>query len=131
MSYHKVIYDKLFPYAPYLNERIGVEMLVEVGQDPLEALKQCKDIVEGFYQDSLKSANNAQLQPSIEQLPPVIQQKEEPETKLSREDKQKKLIMGCTALEGADGLYSYKLLIKTNPHLQETYRIKLVELSNK
>jgi len=32
MSYHKVIYEKLFPYAPYLNERIGIEILVETGQ---------------------------------------------------------------------------------------------------
>jgi len=78
MSYHKVIYEKLFPYAPYLNERIGIEILVETGQSPYDALQNAKDIVDQFYK------LNAPQQPIPEthsivadnQIVPIVQVEE-------------------------------------------------------
>lgn len=52
MSYHKVTYEQIFPSSAYLNERIGIEILVEKGQDPESALMECKKIVSDFHKKS-------------------------------------------------------------------------------
>lgn len=52
MSYYKVIFAKLYANSAFLNERIGIEILVEQGQDPKEALQEAKRISDEFHKES-------------------------------------------------------------------------------
>ena len=120
MSYHKVIYEKLFPYAPYLNERIGIEILVETGQSPEDCLKEAKDIVDKFYSSNTPQLIETHSIVADNAVVPIVDIKadEPPPTKLTKEEQQKKYLTDCTTIEE---LNTFKLLVKNNQHLQETF----------
>jgi hypothetical protein len=132
MSYHKVIYEKLFPYAPYLNERIGIEILVETGQSPEDCLKEAKEIVDKFYASNLPQSLFPETHSIVADnaVVPIVDIKadEPPPTKLTKEEQQKKYLTDCTTIEE---LNTFKLLVKNNPHLQETFDNHLNFLTNK
>ena len=132
MSYHKVIYEKLFPYAPYLNERIGIEILVETGQSPDECLKEAKEIVDKFYASNLPQSPFPETHSVVADnvIVPIVDIKadEPPPTKLTKEEQQKKYLTDCTTIEE---LNTFKLLVKNNPHLQDTFEEHLKFLTNK
>ncbi len=48
MSITKVKFDKLFSTSSYLNDRIGIEVTVENGQDPITALKEASRLAIEF-----------------------------------------------------------------------------------
>ena len=56
-----------------------------------------------------------------------IKADEPPPTKLTKEEQQKKYLTDCTTI---DELKSFKLLVKNNPHLQETFDNHLNKLTN-
>jgi hypothetical protein len=115
MGYYKVNYDKLFPYAPYLNLRIGVEYIVEDGQDPKECLSMCSKVVEDFYKES---------NPNIPQCDEDLTISVEP---ISPIESIKKDIQDCDSITN---LESYRLIVKNNPELKEIYDLKLKTFSN-
>jgi hypothetical protein len=57
-----------------------------------------------------------------------IKADEPPPTKLTKEEQQKKYLTDCTTIEE---LNTFKLLVKNNPHLQETFDNHLNFLTNK
>lgn len=118
MSYYKVVYDKLFPYAPYLNERIGIEMLVEAGQSPAEALQEAKKIVEDFYHASNPHPVSA-VSIVADNVPVPEVQLEKPKQTTLEED-----IMSSPSL---NVLQSYRIIVKNKPDLQAIYDTKLKE----
>jgi len=131
MSYHKVIYEKLFPYAPYLNERIGIEILVETGQSPEDCLKEAKEIVDKFYASNLPQSPFPETHSIVADnaVVPIVDIKadEPPPTKLTKEEQQRKYLTDCTTIEE---LNTFKLLVKNNPHLQECFDNHLNKLTN-
>lgn len=118
MSYYKVTYDKLFPYAPFLNLRIGVEVLVETGQNPTDCLHECKKIVEDFYKESNPMPDENMVGTITRTIEPVLMGDESVINDINL----------CTELEGNDGLYSFKTMVKNNPQFKEAYNNKLKEL---
>lgn len=124
MSYYKVIYDKLFPYAPYLNERIGIEILVETGQSPQDALLEAKTIVEAFYKEqSLANRPPETTTITIPESQQEIQvQKEIPKSTSLIDD-----INSCTEVKV---LESYKFIVRNKPELQAAYDLKLKTLQS-
>ncbi len=127
MSYYKVVYDKLFPYAPYLNERIGIEILVETSQDPMDALEEARKIVHDFRNKHIQAELSHQYEPTQQEslppepavLPSIQVEEEKPEMSLIRQ------MATCTDVEV---LKSYRLLAKKDPIDQAFYDIKLAEL---
>lgn len=45
MKFDKIYYQRIFPLGPYINERIGVEILIEDGESPEAALAEAKKFV--------------------------------------------------------------------------------------
>jgi hypothetical protein len=116
MSYYKVVYDKLFPYAPYLNERIGIEILVESSQDPMDAIEEARKIVHDFRNKHIQAELSHQLEP-------IPDRQVEKSTEIPLEDH----ISNCLTLEE---LAEYKIIASTTKELKSIYLKKLKQLSN-
>jgi hypothetical protein len=117
MSYYKVVYDKLFPYAPYLNERIGIEILVETSQDPLEALEEARKIVHDFRNKHIQ----AELSHQYEPIPNIQVERQEMDEALT----------GIGYSQSIADLEGYKILAKNKPVLQAAYDVKYKQLLKK
>lgn len=48
MHINKVTYSQLFPIGQYLNERVGVEIELTAGENPMEALETAKQLTIEF-----------------------------------------------------------------------------------
>lgn len=65
MKIERIIYQKIFPLAPYVNERIGVEVKIEEGESPEDALLEAKKFVGKFGNDAenkIEQAIDAEFQ---------------------------------------------------------------------
>lgn len=131
MNITSVSYVKLFPLGMYINEKIGVEVSLEAGEDAMLALDTARNLVHEYHEKNnpipFAGVTAIADNPTI----PNVQVDKEPPTKLTKEEKQKKYITDTTTIEGADGLKSFALLVSKNPHLQETYDAQMEFLTNK
>ncbi len=121
----KVIFHKLFPYAPYLNEYIGAEM------DFPDTKEQ--DVFDG-YVDKLREmaeSNHKKKYPHIyaESSQPIEGQPAVVQVEKPTEDQRIGVLVtdinSCTELKV---LESYRILAKTKPELQAAYDKKKKEL---
>ena len=118
MKVDRINYQKVFPLGMYINERIGVEIQLDKGDNPEEALLKAKEMVEAFHKE-----NNKGLY--MEGTPEIPIEKPKPEEiriGLFAED-----INSCKDMETLKG---YRLLVKGKPELQQAYDNKLKELNN-
>jgi hypothetical protein len=131
MNITSISYVKLFPLGMYINEKIGVEVSLEAGEDAMLALDTARNLVHEYHEKNnpipFAGVTAIADNPTI----PNVQVEKEPPTKLTKEEKQKKCITDTTQIEGADGLKSFALLVKNNPHLQDTYDNQMELLTNK
>lgn len=124
----------LLPVGNFLNKRYSIEMDFPDGSNPFENFKYLDEIVTATHMKEFPLCYSKDGKPLFsnyqgEEEQPVKQIKE-PEPKLTKEEKQKKCITDTTTIDGADGLKSFALLVKNNPHLQETYDNQLKKLQN-
>lgn len=75
MKVEKILYQRIFPLSAYVNEKIGVEMIVEKGDDAYDVLDLAKSIVEDWHKQHHPVPYDPSLTPE-EQLP-VIQLQDE------------------------------------------------------
>ncbi len=131
MNITSVSYVKLFPLGMYINEKIGVEVSLEAGEDAMLALDTARNLVHEYHEKNnpipFAGVTAIADNPTI----PNVQVDKEPPTKLTKEEKQKKYITDTTTIEGADGLKSFALLVSKNKHLEETYNAHMEFLTNK
>ena len=131
MNITSVSYVKLFPLGMYINEKIGVEVSLEAGEDAMLALDTARNLVHEYHEKNnpipFAGVTSIADNPTI----PNVQVDKEPEPKLTKEEKQKKYITDTTTIEGADGLKSFALLVSKNKHLEETYNAHMEFLTNK
>lgn len=125
MTVDRISYQKVFPLGMYINERIGVEMQLDKGDSPDEALAKAKEMVEGFHNSTMSQYNSgflATTHPSdtIGQLPTKKVESKEVEIGLRIED-----IFSCRDLKI---LESYRFLVRNNPDLLDAYHKKNREL---
>lgn len=50
MKVERISYQKIFPLAMYINEKIGVDILINEGDDPMVALAEAKKMVHEFHE---------------------------------------------------------------------------------
>lgn len=118
----RVSYQQLFPLTAYLNERIGLEMDVPDGIDPLQVLSQLKEMAETFHKTSITS---------LEPKPITIEQVDEKEGK-------DPIAGHITAINSASNLAAlnwHRALVEkegdNHPELREAFDKKLQGLNNK
>jgi hypothetical protein len=125
MTIKTIFYHKVFPLGQYTNERIGVEVVVNEGEDPRQLFEEAKAFVEGCHvppQVEMPPAIHAAMMKIWNDTPPPEVQIEKP---LTTADKIKSQILECT---DATVLKSFELLAKNNQELKAIYDNRLKEL---
>lgn len=122
MTIERISYSKIFPIASFINEKIGVDILLNEGESPDEAFAEAKRWVEKFH----VNAPTQFTQVANEQPMPIhtIQNRDEAVDMITA-------INACIRFEGDDGLNTFTTLARMNPEWNEAYRNKLIELQNK
>jgi len=119
MNITSVSYVKLFPLGMYINEKIGVEVSLEAGEDAMLALDTARNLVHEYHEKNnpipFAGVTAIADNPTI----PNVQVDKEPPKSLVEQ------IESCTELKV---LESYRLIAKTNPECQTAYDNKLKEL---
>jgi hypothetical protein len=122
MKIDRISYQKTFNIGSYQSERIGVEIELNEGEDAKEALSTAKALVHEFYMEGVPTIPFPETHSIVADnaVVPIVDIKadEPPPTKLTKEEQQKKYLTDCTTIEE---LNTFKLLVKNNPHLQETF----------
>jgi len=118
MKIDRINYQKVFPLGMYINERIGVEIQLDKGDNPEEALLKAKEMVEAFHKENNKWLY---MEVNMDAIPIEKPKPEEIRIGLFAED-----INSCKDMETLKG---YRLLVKGKPELQQAYDNKLKELS--
>ena len=114
-------YESVDSYGLKRWEKIGIGATITESDDPIQCLQELKNKVEQFHRESNKT-----LSIVADNVPvPIVQVEKEPETKLTKEEKQKKFLIDCITI---DELNSFRLLVKNNPHLRDTYDLRLEQL---
>lgn len=52
MNIDRISYSKIFPTSAFMNERVGVEIAINQGEDPMEALRTAKQLCQDFNKES-------------------------------------------------------------------------------
>jgi hypothetical protein len=122
MKIDRISYQKTFNIGSYQSERIGVEIEINEGEDAKEALSTAKALVHEFYMEGVPTIPFPETHSIVADnaVVPIVDIKadEPPPTKLTKEEQQRKYLTDCTTIEE---LNTFKLLVKNNPHLQETF----------
>jgi hypothetical protein len=118
MNIVKIMYEKVFPLAPYVNEKIGVEVEIHPGEDEDSAFLDAKTTVERWHKDGnpILFINTGVSFPIPAELPVIYKNDEVNENitpGISVND-----ILSCNSLVVLD---AYKKLIKDNEHLITAY----------
>ncbi len=119
MKIEKISYQKLFPLGAFINEKIGVEMQLDEGDNPVQVLNEAKKLVEKYHIDTnpqmyIDDVPQISTTTTIDQVQPL--------TKVAS------LIQQINSCEEIKVLESYKLIVKTDPDLQRAYDKKLKQL---
>lgn len=121
MKVVKVLYQKVFPLAQYVNEKIGVEIELDDRDNVDHVFKTASDLVERWHKELNPHLQFNPQSPVSSELP-VIQKSVEcdPIPGISVRD-----IQSCASLVVLD---AYKGLIRDNERLMEHYNSRRDEL---
>jgi len=120
MQFTSISFEKLFPTGAYMNEKIRVDMSLNLGDSPMDAIDEARKVVNENFEknnphlvtpDILRKANMMQAEPIF-----------------FKEQSTSEQIKTCTELKV---LESYKFIVKGKPELETIYQNKLKELSEK
>jgi len=117
----KVILHKLFPYAPYLNEYIGLEDEQRVGETELEGIERLRKLVEQSHKNRYPELYIDSIIDTVSMSKVSNQATNED----SKEDATQRMITAINSCTGLKVLETFKLLVKNNPVFQEAYNNKL------
>jgi hypothetical protein len=126
MKFTELYYEKVFPIAPYVNEKIGVRMSIEEGEDAKAAIETAREFAEECFNE--KYGDLAQrINISFDEPPPtpvVIKETPPPE-----EQRIADIIAQMNTCKEIKVLETYRFMVKKEPKLQEAYDLKHKELS--
>lgn len=119
MKFSKVSYEKVYPIAPFINERLGIEIQLEENEGVNEALDTAKEILDLWH---MKKHPDLYIQTkSVAPLAEIPKQKYEASKTLAEQ------IQSVTDLKVLD---SYRLIVKGKPE-EEVFYLKFAELSQR
>ena len=114
MHIEKITYAKIFPTSSFLNERIGIELVVLPGEDAKEALRVAKQLAEEFNRES---------------NPNLYKHNKEPLT--SEEAAIVKGIELCESVEQLATLYKRNLTANIKPYYMDKIKTLTENFTNK
>ncbi len=118
MNITSVSYVKLFPLGMYINEKIGVEVSLEAGEDAMLALDTARNLVHEYHEKNNPTPYSG-ISVVADNVPvPEVQINEPPAVKQTKEERQKADIASSPDVKT---LESYRLIVKKYPYLQEVY----------
>lgn len=127
----KVIFHKLFPYAPYLNEYIGFEKEVgDTDEEALFAIEDLRKLAERAHKDKYPHLYNGDEQVPHNQPP-------QPSSEETRINALIQDINACTAISEKNnlgvevGLLGYEKMVSGDAALKAAYDLKLLQLKEK
>ena len=114
----EISFEKLFPYAPYLNYKIGAKATVSEVDSADEVFRQLKQQVDKWYEESGGFQNDeVAIIPTKNQQPP--------------QDTEVGLLAAINACTEIKVLETFRLLINKQPKFKEAYDNKMIELTKK
>ncbi len=122
MQIERVNYQKTYNLGNYESERIGVDINLMAGDDPVKALDEAKKLVEQYHKENNQHLFHDQT-PDVPVTSQIIRQM----GPRSREDQIEADIRTCKDVKV---LESYKLIAKSNPVLKMAYNEKFQELTH-
>jgi len=120
MQINQVSYQKTFNLGNYSSERIGVEILLNEGEDAKEALNTAKALVEEYHKQTNDFPMPFHTVTNVDQPLPEIQ--------VDRGPTLEQQIRSCTELKV---LKIYESMVKKDPVLQEAYNQTMKSLTIK
>lgn len=129
MKIKSISYQKTFAIAPFLNEKIGIEIEVSgdpYGTDSEGAIKLAKKTVERWHKEMNPQLFNGQNPLPNGDVPVTQVEKGNPDAKIVAD------IFACTRLDGPTGLFSYETYVnsqKNKPDLKAAYDLMFKKLS--
>jgi hypothetical protein len=115
MHIAKVNYQKTFNLGNYQSEKIGIEMELNQGESASKALDVCKELVEEYHRENLKTHAIVDVDTlTIE----VIQTQ-------SKQSVVEKAIMFINSCTSEEDMKAWEFMSKTYPNVKEAYDKKL------
>jgi hypothetical protein len=127
MKIKTIFYERVFPIAPYVNEKIGAEATLEDDDNPSDCLAILKETVEMWHKQNETKINETQSQQGFQ--PPENPATAPTEKPAERpKDQVAGIIFDIASVTDLKVLDSYKLVIKKHPDIQAAYEKKYSEL---
>jgi len=111
-----VSYAKLFPLGAFINEKVGVEMTIDEGEDVMSVLNEAKKLVTTFHYESNKELyemKGTKVTDIVDGEPIIKLDAKQSQTQSIIKD-----ISTCTELKT---LEAYRLIAKSNKEIQTAY----------
>ena len=115
MKIERISYQKAFVIGPYLQEKIGLEVQIDEGEDPAAAFERAKELVARWH-----VTTNPQPDFSAQGAPPT----ELPVIDWAAERRISRLIDDMNACRVLTELQTYYTLAKANPDLEAAYEAR-------
>lgn len=127
MQFTSISFEKLFPTGAYMNEKIRVDISLNLGDDPMEAINEARKLVN----ENFEKNNPHLVTPDI----PIIPKKEHDSIYEQNKATEKailelpleKQIQSCNSKAVLKAVY--EKIVKGKPELELVYNQKLKELS--
>lgn len=131
----KISYKQKFPTWQFLNCDIGFEIDVPEGENPLEKMKELKNLAAEFHKQEFPHLyqDNKMVGDFISPSPAIHAQTDYhisdfPNEKSSKERTIDALIQDINSCKEIKVLESYRLIVKKYPELEDAYNLKLKSL---
>lgn len=121
MKIDKVFYQKSFAIGPYLQEKIGIEIQLDENDNEDEAIKLAKATIEGWKSDTT-SFMMMNIDTGLREVVEV--------SKMNEDQRIAAIISDIYSCKELKVLESYRLMVKSNPQLQEAYDQQFKKLQN-
>lgn len=127
MQFTSISFEKLFPTGAYMNEKIRVDVSLNLGDNAMEAIDEARKLVN----ENFEKNNPHLVTPDIPIIPKSILEvasiKEyHNHNQQAAQQPLTEQIKSCTDLKV---LESYKFIVKGKPELELAYQNKLKELN--
>ena len=125
MQFTSISFEKLFPTGAYMNEKIRVDISLNLGENPMDAIDEARKLVN----ENFEKNNPHLVNPDI---PIISKHPEEKKVQFQWTEMKEQpidFVKEINSCETLKVLESYKFIVKGKPELEKIYSEKLKELS--
>lgn len=127
MNVIEISYERIYPLASFVNERIGMKATLDEGENPIEAMNELRGKVDKCHvspEENVLNSVQDYVSPSVKDaILPTLHVVKDP-----IEEQEQKIITEIRSCKSLKDLESYKLIAERNPVFLPVYNIKYSEL---